>query len=425
MTFGLEDRVSGPRSQQAGSRQIVQQCPPPRPLPRSEPRMVMTSIPALRRRGGPCSSSAGLLVSRLVQRRLPDALVRPHAKIFFKPQIQESCRIQRCSRTAKLGSRPPALEPVPDRCWLVYPIVGDSRLGVFSGSRCWLGRRPAGMAKSYSKDFRERVVEAVEREGMSRREAAARFGSGSRRRLTGHASTRRRVGCRRCAGAASGRRSWRGSIGIGCCSAAGRESSRCVGWWASWANGARVWTIGLSGHSSVPRSSVTKKDAGRPGAGSSGRSAPAGPMAKPSEARRPCPPGLHRRDVDQNQHEPSARLGTAWRASAGQGATPARKTLTFIAALRHQHIHLRKSPISPISVIADSNATPRRAWRTTTTPRKGHPGSKATICCSKRSRHDWLARWSASALRTRSADDDPWGSERRAPHDPPNGPCKS
>ena len=34
------------------------------------------------------------------------------------------------------------------------------------------------MAKSYSNDLRERVVEAVEREGMSRRGAAARFGVG-------------------------------------------------------------------------------------------------------------------------------------------------------------------------------------------------------------------------------------------------------
>jgi putative transposase len=34
------------------------------------------------------------------------------------------------------------------------------------------------MAKPYSRDLRERVVEAVEREGMSRRGAAARFGVG-------------------------------------------------------------------------------------------------------------------------------------------------------------------------------------------------------------------------------------------------------
>src|ERR1700676_3731456 len=38
------------------------------------------------------------------------------------------------------------------------------------------GRGPAWMAKSYSMDLRERVVAAVEKEGLSRNEAAARFG---------------------------------------------------------------------------------------------------------------------------------------------------------------------------------------------------------------------------------------------------------
>src|SRR5580704_4807560 len=38
------------------------------------------------------------------------------------------------------------------------------------------GRGPAWMAKPYSMDLRERVVAAVEEEGLSRNEAAARFG---------------------------------------------------------------------------------------------------------------------------------------------------------------------------------------------------------------------------------------------------------
>src|SRR5581483_1265627 len=38
--------------------------------------------------------------------------------------------------------------------------------------------RPAGMARPYSMDLRERAVWAVEREGLSRRAAAARFGLG-------------------------------------------------------------------------------------------------------------------------------------------------------------------------------------------------------------------------------------------------------
>jgi putative transposase len=39
-------------------------------------------------------------------------------------------------------------------------------------------RGPAWMAKPYSMDLRERVVAAVEKEGLSRNEAAARFGIG-------------------------------------------------------------------------------------------------------------------------------------------------------------------------------------------------------------------------------------------------------
>jgi putative transposase len=44
-----------------------------------------------------------------------------------------------------------------------------------SDSTFWLGRRPAWMAKAYSMDLRERVIEAVERDGLSRNQAAARF----------------------------------------------------------------------------------------------------------------------------------------------------------------------------------------------------------------------------------------------------------
>ena len=40
---------------------------------------------------------------------------------------------------------------------------------------CW-GCGPAGMTKAYSMDLRERVVSAVDAEGISRHEAAARFG---------------------------------------------------------------------------------------------------------------------------------------------------------------------------------------------------------------------------------------------------------
>src|SRR6202046_4713925 len=38
------------------------------------------------------------------------------------------------------------------------------------------GRRPAGMARAYSQDLRDRVIDAVARGEMSRRAATARFG---------------------------------------------------------------------------------------------------------------------------------------------------------------------------------------------------------------------------------------------------------
>src|ERR1700740_2401749 len=44
-------------------------------------------------------------------------------------------------------------------------------------------RGPAWMAKPYSMDLRERVVAAVEEEGLSRNEGAARFGIAIRTRI--------------------------------------------------------------------------------------------------------------------------------------------------------------------------------------------------------------------------------------------------
>src|ERR1700756_5217841 len=53
--------------------------------------------------------------------------------------------------------------------------IGGSRRGAVSDSRCWLGGGQHLMARPYSADLRERVVAAVERDGMSRHEAAAHF----------------------------------------------------------------------------------------------------------------------------------------------------------------------------------------------------------------------------------------------------------
>ena len=68
--------------------------------------------------------------------------------------------------------------------------------------------------------------------------------------------------------------------------------------------------------------SRSKKDADRARAGSRGHKAPSPALAKPSEARRPFASGLHRRDLDQDQHDPALRLGAARRAARRQG--PAR-----------------------------------------------------------------------------------------------------
>ena len=91
------------------------------------------------------------------------------------------------------------------------------------------------MAGPYSSDLRERVVEAIEREGLSRRQAAARFGVGiktaidwvRRFRETGSVAALPMVG--------SGRRRLPVSIVIGWCGDAGPATSPCAAWSPSWA----------------------------------------------------------------------------------------------------------------------------------------------------------------------------------------------
>ena len=98
---------------------------------------------------------------------------------------------------------PASLRLLPD----FLPLSGASRrhLGLRLGrpfldeqrwARPWRQDRPTPLEAVRTLDPRpsrrhERVVNTVEREGMSRRGAAARFGVGSRRRLTGFASTGR------------------------------------------------------------------------------------------------------------------------------------------------------------------------------------------------------------------------------------------
>jgi transposase-like protein len=51
----------------------------------------------------------------------------------------------------------------------------DSRISEILISTCWLGGRQQGMAKPYSQDLRDRVIDAVKRGEMSRRAAARRY----------------------------------------------------------------------------------------------------------------------------------------------------------------------------------------------------------------------------------------------------------
>ena len=94
------------------------------------------------------------------------------------------------------------------------------------------------MAAAYSMDLRERVVEAVEVEGLSCNQAAARFNVAvstvidwvNRYRRTGSVAPDQIGGYRP--------KKLIGQYRAGCCSAAGKASSPCVDWSASWLNGA-------------------------------------------------------------------------------------------------------------------------------------------------------------------------------------------
>jgi hypothetical protein len=57
-----------------------------------------------------------------------------------------------------------------------------------------------------------------------------------------------------------------------------------------------------------------------------------------SRPDRPGPSGLHRRDLDQDQHGTAQGLGTARNEAYGKGSAPALETMTFLAALRRDRI---------------------------------------------------------------------------------------
>jgi putative transposase len=92
------------------------------------------------------------------------------------------------------------------------------------------------MARPFSIDLRERVVLAVERDGLSCRQAAARFGVGVST-VIAWGSHYRRTGSF-APGKMGGNRPKKiaGAIGTGCSSAAGSGISPCAGLWLNWAN---------------------------------------------------------------------------------------------------------------------------------------------------------------------------------------------
>ena len=176
------------------------------------------------------------------------------------------------------------------------------------------------MAKPYSMDLRDRVVQAVERDGLSCNQASARYEVAVSTAIDWSTGFVRRAARRPARWAVTDRRSLLESIGSGLCSAAESATSRCAGWSPSWLSGASASTIAWSGHSSTRRSSVTKKDADCQRAGPSRRSASAPAMDGLPGSHRSDPPGLHRRDLDQDQHGAVAWLEPSRPAPAGQGA---------------------------------------------------------------------------------------------------------
>ena len=92
------------------------------------------------------------------------------------------------------------------------------------------------------------------------------------------------------------------------------------------------------GPSSTTRSSVTKKDADRQRARSSRRGAATPAMEGVSGSDRSCPPGLHRRDLDQDQYGAAARLGPRGQRLPAKVPHGRWTTMTFLAALRHDRV---------------------------------------------------------------------------------------
>ena len=170
------------------------------------------------------------------------------------------------------------------------------------------------MGKPYSMDLRERVVAAVEKGGLSRHQAAARFGVGDQHGDRLGAAVPRDG--QRGAGQ-DGRLPAEDESGRAPRLAAGRGSRRrtspCAAWWPSWPSAGSRSITGRCGSFVHAEKLSFKKKRGRQRARPSRRRAPACAVDEVSGPDRSCPPGLHRRDLDQDQHGAAARLGAARR----------------------------------------------------------------------------------------------------------------
>lgn len=151
------------------------------------------------------------------------------------------------------------------------------------------------MASSYSQDLRDRVIDAVEKEGMSRRAAAFRFGVSESSAIK-WVRRWRLTGSRAPAGTGGHRPS---ALKPHLEFLKGVLAERSV----------KADTSMLSRF--FRREGITFKDVDRPRARAAGRPPPPRALAQISRPDRPSPLGLHRRDLDQDQYDAHPRLGRA------------------------------------------------------------------------------------------------------------------
>ena len=207
------------------------------------------------------------------------------------------------------------------------------------------------MAKPYSIDLRDRVVTAVLTEGLSRNQAAARFG----------VAVSTAIGWVR-------RFQATGSVAPG--QMGGHKPRKISGGHETWLAG-RIRERDFTLHGLVAElaerglvvdshtvwapfarpGSLLTKDAGRQRTEPGGRRPPPGAVAEIPAWGRSGPPGLHRRDLDQDQHGAAAGLGAQRPAPAGNGA---------VRPLEHHDLRGGAAPGSGRGAVAARRSHQRR-----------------------------------------------------------------